>query len=354
VLADAGLEPYSPIAEPACLVFEGAEDPAGKARASLLRHDVHSPDLGRLRVETAHASAGDIRAVQGADEEDAVRQLEVGRGWLAPGSGPAVALQELCGERRRERARPVATVGLALYLDPARVPFRPAVTIIDRPLGLSELLAEAVRLYGHRFWAAIGLGVPTGVAFLAGLATPVAFDVVMVAIAVTGSYAAAARITVGDPFREAWAQVALRIPVLAVLTVVVSVPFAIALTQLYLLIPAAAWLGVMGFSIPVAMLERDPDARNWFQRVGFTLLRSLSLARVETLHAVGIVAALMLVYIVVGLVLASALIGFADNGREIAVAIAQVIISPLFFLGLSLLYFEQNARALSSPPKPKT
>ena len=125
---------------------------------------------------------------------------------------------------------------------------------VDRPLGLTELLAETVRLYGHRFWAAIGLGVPTGVAFLAGLATPVAVDVVVVAIAITGSYAAAARISVGDPFWEAWAQAALRAPVLAVLTVVVSVPFAIALTQLYLLIPAAAWLGVMGFSIPVAML----------------------------------------------------------------------------------------------------
>ena len=83
-------------------------------------------------------------------------------------------------------------------------------------------------------------------------------------------------------------------------------------------------------------------------------MRSLSLARVEILHAIGIVAALMLVYIVLGLVLASALIGFADNGREIAVAIAQVLLSPLLFLGLSVLYFDQNARALSSPPKPKT
>jgi hypothetical protein len=225
--------------------------------------------------------------------------------------------------------------------------------VVDRPLGLSELLAEAVRLYGQRFWAAIGLGLPMGAAYLAGLATPVALDLLMVAIAFTGSYAAAARITLGDPFWEAWAQAAVRIPVLAVLTVVVSVPFAIALTQLYLLVPAGAWLGVTGFSVAVAMVEQDPGARTWFHRVAFTLTRSVSLARAEILHAVGIVAGLMLVYLVVGIVLVSALVGFGDNGRDVAVAIAQVVLSPLFLLGLSVLYFEQRARALSSP-QPKT
>jgi hypothetical protein len=223
-------------------------------------------------------------------------------------------------------------------------------TTIDRPLGLSELLAEAVRVYGNRFAAAIGLGLPTGAAFLATLATPLALDIVILAIAFTGSYAAAVRLTAGDPFWEAWAQVGLRAPILAVLAVVVAVPFAVAVTQLFLLVPAVAWLGLMGFSVPVAMLEQDPDAANWFQRVGFTLSRSLSLARAEFLHAVGVAAALFLVNVVLGIVLASALVGFAENGREVAVAIAQVILAPLFFIGLSVLYFEQKVRALSSRP----
>ena len=221
---------------------------------------------------------------------------------------------------------------------------------IDRPLGLSELLAEAVRLYGHRFAAAVGLGLPTGAAFLATLVAPVALDIVIVAIVFTACYAVAARLTAGDPFWEACAQAGLRLPTLAVLTVVVAVPFAVAVTQLFLLVPAVAWLGLMGFSIPVAMLEQDPQAKTWFQRVGFTLSRSFTLARVELLHAIGIAAALFLVDVVLGIVLASALVGFADNGREIAVAIAQVILAPLFFLGLSVLYFEQKARAFSSRP----
>lgn len=221
---------------------------------------------------------------------------------------------------------------------------------IDRPLALSELLAEAVRLYGHRFTAALGLGLPTGAAFLATLATPLALDIVIVAIAFTACYAVAARLTAGDPFWEAWAQAGLRVPTLAVLALIVAVPFAVAVTQLFLLVPAVAWLGLMGFSIPVAMLEQDPEARNWFERVGFTLSRSFTLARAELLHAIGVAAALFLVYVVLGIVLASALVGFADNGREIAIAIAQVILAPLFFLGLSVLYFEQRVRALSSRP----
>jgi hypothetical protein len=221
---------------------------------------------------------------------------------------------------------------------------------VDRPLGLSELFAETVRLYGHRFGAALGLGLPTGVAYLATLVTPLALDLVVVAVAFTASYAAAARLTAGDSFWEAWAQVGLRIPILVVLMVVVAVPFAVAVTQLFLIIPAVAWLGLTGFSIPVTMLERGAEEDSWFRRVGFTHSRALSLARAEPLHAIGIVAAFVIVYIVLGIVLASALIGFADNGREVAIAIAQVILAPIFFLGLSVLYFEQKVRALSSRP----
>jgi hypothetical protein len=219
---------------------------------------------------------------------------------------------------------------------------------IERPLGLSELLAETVRLYGHRFGAAIGIGIPSGAAFLATLATPTPLDVVILALAFTVSYAAAARVTAGDPLVEAFAQAGLRAPVLLVLTLVVAVPFVLAVTQLFLVVLGVAWLGLMCFSIPVALLEQDPEARSWFERIGFALSRSVALARVEYLHAVGIVAALVLLYVVLGIVLATALVGFAENGREIAVAISQVLLAPVFFFGLSVLYYEQKVRARAS------
>jgi hypothetical protein len=220
---------------------------------------------------------------------------------------------------------------------------------IDRPLGLSELLAETIRLYGHRFGAAIGVGIPTGAAFLAALALPTALGVALLALVFTLSFAAAARLSAGDPLTEAWAQAGLRLPVLLVLAVVVAVPFVLAVTQLYLVLLGVAWLGLMCFSIPVAMFERDPDARNWFEQVGFALSRSVALARVEYLHALGIAAALVLVYVVLAIVLAATLVGFAENGREVAAAIAQVVLAPVFYLGLSVLYFEQKVREVASP-----
>ena len=100
------------------------------------------------------------------------------------------------------------------------------------------------------------------------------------------------------------------------------------------------------------MLERDPDVKNAFDRIAFSLLRSIRLARVEYLHALGVVAALIIVYLVLGIVLAVGLVGFADNGQVIATALIQVVLAPFFFIGLSVLYYEQQARAaVSSPPE---
>jgi hypothetical protein len=225
---------------------------------------------------------------------------------------------------------------------------------IDRPLGLGEILAETVRLYGDRFAAALGLGLPIAGVFLATLVTPALVGVALLALAFTATYAAAARVAACDGLFEAWAQAGLRLPTLLVLSLVVAVPFALGLAQLYLLVLAVAWLAFTGFSIPVAVLESDPNAKNWFDRLSFTLYRSTWLARVEFLHAVGIIAAFVIVEIVLGIPLAALLTGFGDNGRDVALALTQAVLAPLFFLGLSVLYFEQNARALSSPREQRT
>ena len=132
---------------------------------------------------------------------------------------------------------------------------------VDRPLRLGELLAETVRLYGERVWAALGLGALVAAGLVLVVAVPHdAGRIPIVALVFTAAYAAAVRLTSGDPFREAWAQVGLRLPVLLVLTLVVSVPFAIGRYDPVLFFVAVFWLGLTGFSIPVAMLERDPAA----------------------------------------------------------------------------------------------
>jgi len=102
------------------------------------------------------------------------------------------------------------------------------VSTIDRPLKLGEVLTETVRLYGERIWTALGLGLFVALTLLLGAATGnfVGF-VAVFSLAFTAAWAAAARLVAGDRFREAWAQVVLRAPVLLVLTFIVSVPFAL-------------------------------------------------------------------------------------------------------------------------------
>lgn len=222
----------------------------------------------------------------------------------------------------------------------------------DRPLSLGELLSEAVRIYTQRPWAALGVGLATGGAYLLAALTPDLVDVLVIALAFTASYGAAARLVAGEAFAEAWAQVGLRALVLLVLTFVVAVPAVIALTYLFLLVVGALWLALMGFSVPVAMIEHDSEVKNSFDRIGYSLLRSIRLARAEYLHALGVIAALIMIYLVLGIGLGVALVGFADNGRLIAVALVQVVLAPFFFIGLSVHYFEQRARAaVSSPPE---
>jgi hypothetical protein len=226
------------------------------------------------------------------------------------------------------------------------------VTPPDRPLALGELLSETVRIYAQRPWAALGIGLVEGGAYLLAALTPDLLDVLVIALAFTAIFGAATRLVSGDSFAEAWAQVGVRAPVLLVLTFVVAVPTVISLTYLFLFVIAALWVALMGFSIPVAMIERDPDVTNSFDRIAFSLLRSIRLARAEYLHSLGVVAALIIVYLVLGVGLAVGLVGFADNGRVIAAALVQVVLAPFFFIGLSVLYYEQRARAaVSSPPE---
>ena len=223
---------------------------------------------------------------------------------------------------------------------------------IDRPLKLGDLFAETVRVYGSRIWSAVGIGVFLAGSLLAAsvIGHVIAF-VVIVGFAFTAAYAVSSRVVVGDPAAEAWAQVGVRLPVLLVLTVVVSVPFVLGRVDPVLLLFGVAWLAFVGLAIPVAMLERDPTQGTWYGNIGFAINRATVLARAEYLHVLGVMAAFVIVYLLLGPLLAILLTGFADNGSLAASLIANGVLGPFFFLGLSLLYFEQKARALSSPPE---
>jgi hypothetical protein len=222
---------------------------------------------------------------------------------------------------------------------------------VDRPLKLGEVLAETVQIYRRRLWAALGLGaLYTGILAAASLVHP-AFYYAVASLMVVATYGAATRLVSGDSFREAWAQVAVRLPPLAVLALVVGLPFVLASTYLLLLILAALWLGLTGFAVPVAVTERDEERRTWLQTVAYALERTVVLAKAEYLHAAGVAAALLLINFLVAVLLGGALVGFADNSRLIASALAQLVLAPFFFLGLGVLYFEQRTRVAERTPR---
>lgn len=228
------------------------------------------------------------------------------------------------------------------------------MTTVDRPLGLGELLAETIRLYGERFWAALALGVVYTAAIAGAAVIHEALYYVVAAFMVAAAYAGAARLAAGDSFGEAWAQVALRLPVVLVLALVVGLPFVLATSYLVFLLIAAVWIGLTGFAIPVAMLEREHENTSFAARIAYALERTITLARAEPLHAAGVAAALVLLNFLLAVVLGGALAGYGENSRTVATLLAQLVLAPFFFLGLAILYFEQKARAVSSPRPRKT
>lgn len=222
-----------------------------------------------------------------------------------------------------------------------------AVSPPDRPLKLGELLAETVRIYGDRLRAAIGLGLIYAGTLLAAAIVQVALYYVVSAIMFTVASGVAVRLVAGDSFREAWAQVLVRFPVIVMLAAVVGLPFALAGFLSVLFILVALWLGLTTFAVPAAMVEQGRSVGT-LQAATYALERTLALAKLDYLHATGVVAALLIVNFVFGILIANLLVGFADNGEIVALALVQIVLAPFFFLGLAVLYFEQRARAAVS------
>lgn len=215
---------------------------------------------------------------------------------------------------------------------------------IHRPLRLGELLAATVRIFGERAWPLLALGGAEALVFIGANALPPIPGLGVLAISFAIAFAVAARLVAGDGFRDAWLAAGRALPVLLLLGFVVAIPFYLGFVAgLLLLVFSAGWLGLTAFSVPAAMVETPADP-SWPGRARHALVRTIALARADFIHAVGVSAALLIVYVLFSVLLAGALRGYADNTRLVAQALAQVPLAPFFFVGLSVLYFEQAAR----------
>jgi hypothetical protein len=221
---------------------------------------------------------------------------------------------------------------------------------LDRPLRASEIFAAAMRAFGSRVLASLGLGAFVAVGIVASLALPPVVRIVVFAGVFTVAFALAARMVAGDGVRAASRQVARRAEVLPALGFVVVVPFAIGLASPVLAIVSAAWLALVGSAVPVAMVELEPGEGTWLGRVSAVFRRAVELGRAGYLHSAGVTVALVAAYWIFAIVLSSLLVGFADNGRGAAFILAQVVLAPVLLFGLSVLYFDQRARVAQEPP----
>jgi hypothetical protein len=217
-------------------------------------------------------------------------------------------------------------------------PLPPPLPPEERTVG--QLVAESIRLYGSRFWRCLGLGIPVALFDQLSLGHSSVARSVLFAIAapfLATAYADASIVALGR--RPTVGRFARAVGV----GTIVLVPVSLLISWFALL--AAAYLALVGLAVPTTIAEPlGPVA---------ALRRAGQLGRADYIHALGSLAALVLVFFVARLGLVALLQAQADNTVRVAVALADLVISPLLFLGAALLYVDQAARVVDSGSREK-
>jgi hypothetical protein len=201
----------------------------------------------------------------------------------------------------------------------------------ERTVG--QLIAETIRAYGRHFWASLPLGLAlaivdqarahhltVGTALIFWAATPL-----MVA-----AYVRACCTVLGTRVgRDA-----------VVVAVLVYLPFPALLTLFVL--PGLAWFAFAGLAVPAALVERLP--------VRQALARGRELGRADFVHSFGSLCALVVVVGVAEQTLSVLLDTQGGSSLRVALFLADLVLTPLLFLGGAMLYGDQAARVGSARP----
>jgi hypothetical protein len=190
-----------------------------------------------------------------------------------------------------------------------------------------QLVAETIRAYGAHFWRMLPLGLPFALATQLGLGHSVNEQTaVLLALGplIALAFVLACRRLLGGRISLTSYAVALLI--------FLPVPI---LARLYVL-PAFAWLALLGLSVPAAIVER----------LGFrdALARGRRLASADYVHALGSLCTLGIMVVLSELTLIALLRTQGQNGGRAAHFLADLVLSPLLYLGGALLYVDQAAR----------
>ena len=213
-------------------------------------------------------------------------------------------------------------------------PLPPPLPPEERTVG--QVIAEALRVYGRRFWVCLPLGLSVAVIDQTLRELPQLLALAILATAggavLSACYAAASAITADTRLTGGTLVAA----VVAGTVVFAPVPF---LSIAYVL-PAIAWLALTGLCVPVAVIERlGPLA---------AIRRATRLARADYVHALGGLAAIAIVWFLARYALLFLLRDQGEQTERVAAFLADLVLSPLLFLGAAMLYFDQAARLVGS------
>ncbi|MDP8911429.1 MAG: hypothetical protein M3M94_05125, partial [Actinomycetota bacterium] len=200
----------------------------------------------------------------------------------------------------------------------------PALPPETRTVG--QLVAETVQLYRQRFWISLPLGLSVAVLDQITFERTQFWQLVLSAaiggVLLTVSYIGASLIVAGQAPSLRGLDTAFAGGILAFL----PAPFLIAVFVL----PGLAWLALVGLVVPVATIEQ--------RGLGDAFRRAIQLARADYVHALGALSTLVITYVITRLVLVVLLHDSAGNVERVASFLADLVLSPILFLGAALLY----------------
>ena len=205
---------------------------------------------------------------------------------------------------------------------------------------VGQLVAEALRLYGARFWPSLALGIGPALLLVAAAELD-GVDRYIVVLGVgpfvlAASYAGAVALVLPIE-RGHYAAVALAVGYVAFLPVCVARLWVFG--GIYPL--ALAWLALVCLAVPAALVEHRGYAD--------ALRRGVELARADYIHALGSIVTLAITIVLTGLVMFFAIREGSGQALQVAAILASVVLAPVFVLGAAVLYVDQAARVESSP-----
>jgi hypothetical protein len=200
---------------------------------------------------------------------------------------------------------------------------------VSRTVG--QVVAQAIELYQRNFFRALLLGIPVAVVdqLVTGLSIPERSAALVAASPFFSlAYAGACAIRQDEkPPLRVWVS-AVALGVLTFLPAALLFPWFAILSVL--------WLGLAGHAVPVVMAERLAPVA--------ALRRTFVLGRADYVHAAGSFATLAILFAITRYTLGLLLSSQADATVRVAIFLADLALSPLLFLGASIVYVDLVAR----------